>query len=136
MALEHIELSGAFDYGGLAVLRDAWECFAVVVGSRKLSNLYGSNTARVGEGGAGEPMHCRFVRDRDVCWPPNQRWKHNDSERGRALRGRANAAQNRTSQPDALHLAKCNLVLCPIVKLRSARRFVPVTDFETSCCFA
>jgi hypothetical protein len=68
-------LSSAFDYGGLAVLRDAWECFAVVVGSRKLSNLYGSNTARVGEGGAGEPMHCRFVRDRDVCWPPNQRWE-------------------------------------------------------------
>ena len=50
MALEHIELSSAFDYGGLAVLRDAWERFAMVVGSRKLSNLCGSNTARVGEG--------------------------------------------------------------------------------------
>jgi len=45
VALEHIELSSAFDYGGLAVLRDAWERF-MVVGSRKLSNLCGSNTAR------------------------------------------------------------------------------------------
>jgi hypothetical protein len=62
VALEHIELSSAFDYGGLAVLRDAWERFAMVVGSRKLSNLCGSNTARVGEGRVrgGDPMRRPF----------------------------------------------------------------------------
>jgi hypothetical protein len=61
VALEHIELSSAFDYGGLAVLRDAWERFAMVVGSRKLSNLCGSNTARVGEGRVGQGSRCTAV---------------------------------------------------------------------------
>jgi hypothetical protein len=74
VALEHIELSSAFDYGGLAVLRDAWERF-MVVGSRKLSNLCGSNTARVGEGRAGQGSRCTAVSfEIGTCvWPPNQR---------------------------------------------------------------
>jgi hypothetical protein len=38
--------------------------------------------------------------------------------------GRDNAAWNRTSQPDSLHLAECNLVLCPVVEFRRSRRFV------------
>jgi hypothetical protein len=71
VALEHIELSSAFDYGGLAVLRDAWERFAMVVGSRKLSNLCGSNTARVGEGRVGQGNRCTAVSfEIGTCvWP-------------------------------------------------------------------
>jgi hypothetical protein len=32
--------------------------------------------------------------------------------------------ENEISQPDALHLAQCNLVLCPIVKFGSSRGLV------------
>jgi hypothetical protein len=32
--------------------------------------------------------------------------------------------RNRTSQPDSLHLAHCNLVLCPIVKFGCSRRLM------------
>jgi hypothetical protein len=73
VALEHIELSSAFDYGGLAVLRDAWERFAMVVESRKLSNLCGSNTARVGEGRVRQGSRCTAVSFEIETWPPNQR---------------------------------------------------------------
>ena len=33
--------------------------------------------------------------------------------------------KNRASQPDALHLAQCNFILCPIVQLRCSRRLMP-----------
>src|SRR5258708_23513100 len=31
---------------------------------------------------------------------------------------------NRTLQPDSLHLAKCNLVLCPVIKFGCSRRLM------------
>jgi len=33
--------------------------------------------------------------------------------------------RNRTSQPDALYLTQCNLVLCPIVEFGCSRRLMP-----------
>jgi hypothetical protein len=33
--------------------------------------------------------------------------------------------RNRTSQPDALYLAQCNFVLCPVVELGRSRRLMP-----------
>ena len=40
------------------------------------------------------------------------------------LRGQATQHRNRTSQPDALHLAQCNFVLCPIVEFSRSRRLM------------
>ncbi len=40
------------------------------------------------------------------------------------LCSRAATPRNRTSQPDALHLAQRNLVLCPIVKFGCSRRLM------------
>jgi hypothetical protein len=35
------------------------------------------------------------------------------------------AAWDRLSEPDSLHLAQCNLVLCPIVRFGRSRRLMP-----------
>src|ERR1700730_6187787 len=35
-----------------------------------------------------------------------------------------NPGEDQTSQPDSLHLAQCNLVLCPVVKFGCSRRLM------------
>jgi hypothetical protein len=42
-----------------------------------------------------------------------------------AVRNWTTHHRNRTSQPDALHLAQCNFVLCPVVELGRSRRLMP-----------
>jgi hypothetical protein len=41
-----------------------------------------------------------------------------------SVSGHANAAYDRASQPDSLHLAQCNLVFCPVAELRCSRRLM------------
>jgi hypothetical protein len=49
------------------------------------------------------------------------RWARGGVEEGIACRERRLGIN---AEPDSLHLAQCNLVLCPVVKLCSAGRFV------------
>ena len=58
---------------------------------------------------------------------PNSRFitDHLASERRRALRPpRQRRYRHRTSQPDSLHLAQCNLVLRPVVELGCSQRLM------------
>jgi hypothetical protein len=41
-----------------------------------------------------------------------------------SVSGHANAAYDRASQPDSLHLAQCNLVFCPVAELGCSRRLM------------
>jgi hypothetical protein len=63
-------------------------------------------------------MHCRFVRNPDVCLDRLISVESITAPRGGlALYSPDNAPQDRTSQSNSFHLTERNLVLCPVVEL-------------------
>src|ERR1700719_3702674 len=69
-------------------------------------------------------MHRRFVRKFERPSSPVISVESITTPSGDAHCAAAPTHRNRTSQPDALHLAQCNLVLCPVVELGCSRRLM------------
>src|SRR5258707_12257697 len=55
----------------------------------------------------------------------SQKWVRGGWRRGLRVGGRGLRSNDRTLQPDSLHLAQCNFVLCPVVELGCSRRLMP-----------